>query len=318
MNKIVIGIPTFKRIVLLEKLIKSIYASKLDYNLVCGIDIVVVDNDIEKSAKPIINKLSTYAPKSFKIYYFNEPTKGLSYVRNEILKQAFKFNSKFIVCVDDDEHVVAEWLIELTKTIIHNKGDFAIGPVLPEFVNQPPLYISKWFYRKNHDNNKQLYDFFGGGNLIMKTEFLKKNNLSYDNRFNTTGGEDSYFGLEALKKDAKVFWAKKALAYETIGNDRANIYWLFKRAFRGGNTYTYILIVERMYFLLLKKIIINIFRICIGIPLLLLLLFPIKNKYHVLFKFIATSLGSFAAILKIKFHEYGPLKKSNPKCKNTH
>ena len=172
----------------------------LDKDFIDSVDIVVVDNDKLKTAEITVKDLKKEVPNQFNLHYFNNSNKGLSHVRNEILKQAYTFNPDFLVCIDDDEYVVKDWLNELIKTIVNNKADIVVGPVLPKFENETPNYISKWFIRKEHPTNKQLFISFGAGNLILKTTFLKAHNLDFDMRFNTTGAEDTYFGVEALKK----------------------------------------------------------------------------------------------------------------------
>ncbi|MGJ8735329.1 glycosyltransferase [Zobellia laminariae] len=305
MKNIVIGIPTYKREILLKKLIRSIFASNLDKDFIDSVDIVVVDNDKLKTAEITVNELKQEIPNQFTIHYFNNSNKGLSNVRNEILRQAYTFNPDFLVCIDDDEYIVEDWLNELTKTIVNNKADIVVGPVLPKFENETPNYISKWFKRKKHSNNEQLFAPIGSGNLILRTAFFKKNNIFFDMRFNSTGAEDTFFSLQAIKNNAKIFFSANAIAYEYFPKSRANINWLFKRYFRGGNTYTYILILEKNYLSLLRKILVNIFSLILGMIILVSVLFPFKNRYYVLLKLIAPSLGSFAAIFNFKYHEYG-------------
>lgn len=50
----------------------------------------------------------------------------------------------------------------------------------------------------------------------MCSKFLKDHQLQFDPRFNTTGAEDSYFGISVLKKEGIIRWAGNAVAYETI------------------------------------------------------------------------------------------------------
>ncbi len=308
MNHLVIGIPTYKRIVLLEKLIRSIFECSLDKNSINKVDIIIVDNDIAKTAMGVVKTFGEQVPSPFKLHYFNNAVKGLSHVRNELLKQSHTFNPDYLICVDDDEYVVKEWLTELIETMANNKADIVVGPVFPKFENETPIQISKWFYRIKHENNEQLSSFFGGGNLILRSKFLKDNDLKYDVRFNTTGGEDTYFGVQALKKEARIFWAEKAIAYENIPEERARLNWLFKRYYRGGNTYTYILILEKRYFLILKKIAVSMVSLLLGFFFLPLILLPIKNRYYGLLKLLAPSLGSFSAFFNIRFHEYATSK----------
>lgn len=304
MNHIVIGIPTYKRSVLLKKLIRSIFASDLDKEFIDRVDIIVVDNDELKTAEETVKSLEKEVPYQTSLNYYCNSNKGLSYVRNEILKQAYTFNPDFLVCIDDDEYTTKAWLNALTKTIINNTADIVVGPVVPEFEKDTPIYISKWFKREKYTNNTQLFNPIGSGNLILRTAFFKKNNISFDLRFNSTGAEDTFFSLQSIKNGARIFYSENALVHEYIPENRANINWLFKRYFRGGNTYTYILIIEKRYISLLRKILVNICSLILGMILLVSVLFPFKNRCYALLKLIAPSLGSFAAIFNFKYHEY--------------
>jgi len=146
MNKLVVGIPTYKRPKMLEKLILSIYASQLNANLIGTIDIVVVDNDKERTAASIINELKKKCIQPFAIHYFNFPKKGLTHVRNEIIKQSLSFDPDYIAFVDDDEYVTENWLNELVKTMIDMNADIVLGPNLPVFENEVPEYLARWFH----------------------------------------------------------------------------------------------------------------------------------------------------------------------------
>src|SRR5690606_5169402 len=109
-----------------------------------------------------------------------------------------------------------------------------------------PIYISHHFRTYNIKNNAQI-KFFDSNNFIISTEFLNKNKLNFDERFNFTGGEDRYFGTQALKFNAKIVWSKNALVYESIPVSRANLSWLIKRKFRTSNRSTYIKLLEKNY-----------------------------------------------------------------------
>ena len=108
MNHLVIGIPTYKRPLLLEKLINSIYKCNVDSNFICEIDILIVDNDISKTAKNTASKSKNIGNDKFKLHYHHYPIKGLSNVRNKIIEKANEFDPDYIVFVDDDEYVTQE------------------------------------------------------------------------------------------------------------------------------------------------------------------------------------------------------------------
>jgi len=300
--RVAIGIPTYKRPLMLKKLILSILKNNINSLLINEINIIVVDNDIDKSAEKITNELKNEFCNTCKLNYHSYPEKGLANVRNEIFRQAFEFNPNFIACIDDDEYASPEWVNQLVSTIAANEGDIVMGPVIPIFETQVSPYISYWFKNRTLNNNQKVI-FFETCNFIISTKFLLNNKVDFDCRFNSTGGEDSYFGITALKKGAKIFWASKALIYETIPTKRASLRWLLKRSFRYSNTRIYILFLEKKYLLILKKILVKMIYFIAGLFSLVLLPFQIKFKYWGPIN-IAESIGTFTGIVNIKYHEY--------------
>ena len=183
MNNIVIAIPTYKRPIMLRKLILSIADLNIDKALIHSVSILVVDNDIEKTAEETINKLIIETDGIHKLYYFNYAVKGLSNVRNELLRKSFELTSDFIVFIDDDEFVTREWLNELVKTMINNNADVVRGPAFAELDDYIPDHVACWFKRENFPDNLKL-NTLTTGNLILRTSSLQKYNVWFDNRFN--------------------------------------------------------------------------------------------------------------------------------------
>lgn len=303
MYNLTIGIPSYKRPEMLEKLVLSILLSNIDRELIGALNIVVVDNDVERTAEPIVKQLiENNSSTFFQLHYYNFPIKGLSNVRNEILDKALLFQPDYIAFVDDDEYVHAEWLNELTRTVVNNHADFAVGPAIPVFETAVSSGLVYGF--NNFEYGDQLkINYIHSGNLIIRTAFLLANNLRFDSRFNTLGAEDSYFGVSALKMGGSIYWSKQAIVYETIPAKRGTLSWLIKRKFRGGNTFVYILLLEKEYGKLLKKIIISLFYLSFGTLALLLTPFNFKYRYIGVYK-ISESLGAFSSLIKIQYHEY--------------
>lgn len=300
--KIVVGIPTFKRPEMLRKLLLSILENKLDPKLIKEINVIVVDNDNDKSAEPIVWELKNQFENNFTLLYHSYPVKGLSNVRNEIFKSSLDLDPHYIACIDDDEYPSSEWLTELVLMISTNQADIVMGPVIPVFEKEVPPKIARWFKARKLNNNQKV-TFFETSNFIISSNFLFANKISFDNRFNSTGGEDSYFGIVALKKEANIFWASKAIIYETIPVKRATLQWLLKRGFRYSNTRIYILLLEKQYGKILKRIGVKTIYFFGGIIALVLLPFPSKNKFWGPIN-IAESIGTFTGIFNIKYHEY--------------
>lgn len=302
MYSIVICVPTYKRPLMLEKLIQSIANCNMDKSLIHELNIVIIDNDIKKTAEKTVYRLKDKYYSEINIFYYSLPEKGLSNIRNELIKKSLIFMPDFIVFIDDDEYADSKWLNELLTTIITNDADMAMGPVIPVFDNIVSSSISYWFKRQHFNNNSRI-DAVATNNLIIRMDSLQKYNVWFDSRFNKTGGEDSYFGKIMIKKGAKAYWSRNAIVYETISKNRSNIHWLIRRYYNGANNYTYILKIDRDYSKLIIKILVSIFYILIGAFLFLLILFPIKKKYWGLLK-IAEGAGGIAALFSLRYNEY--------------
>jgi succinoglycan biosynthesis protein ExoM len=299
MNNIVVCIPTYKRPLMLKKLILSIIENNLDQSLLVGLNIIAVDNDIERTAEAVLNELREQHKNTYNLIYYNYPIKGLSNVRNYILDCALQFKPDYIVCIDDDEYVTSEWLNELIKSITNNKADVVRGPVLAIADEPIPAKIWYWFRRENFKNNSQI-NTLASGNMIMKSSSLQQFNIKFDHRFNFLGAEDSFFGIQILKKGAKICWAANAIAYETIPKRRASLNWLIKRTYRGASTYAYILVLEKEYLSLLKKIVISFIYVILGFISLFYFLIPVKTRYWGILKLSEGIGGLLGGLLLYK------------------
>lgn len=303
MNNIVIGIPTFKRPIQLNKLLVSIFALQIDNSLIKKVDIVLIDNDKERSAEPVVKRLESKSIGRFRLHYHNYPKKGLTLVRNEILKKALELKPDFIACIDDDEYPSPKWLNELVSHIIVNNADLVVGGIVPVFEMDVSKSLSKWFFLAKPTNPSKIGYHCSTGNLILRAKFLEDHNLRFDIRFNKTGAEDTFFGVQAEKKGGICLNTEKAIIFENIPQKRGTLKWLLKRKYRTALTYITILKIEKKHGLLTKKILTSFIYLFAGILALVLAPFRFNNRYIGLVK-IAESLGGFAGIFNINYEEY--------------
>jgi len=302
MYKIVVCIPTYKRPEMFKELVLSISQANINPELVRELNILVVDNDLNKSAEITALELKERLKHSFRIDYHNFPVKGLSNVRNEILRRSKDLNADYLAFVDDDEYVSPDWLNELLKTMIISKGDIIMGPVISVLKPGVSKYISCWFERPGYENNQRL-QYLRTGNLLVNSKSVSDRNISFDDRFNSTGGEDAYFGFQMIQQGATIFWSAGAVVFETIPEKRASLKWLIKRSFNGAVTFTRVLKIEKNYLGLMKKILVNIIYLVIGSAALILIALPFRKKYWGIFR-VSESLGGFAGLLNIPFQAY--------------
>jgi succinoglycan biosynthesis protein ExoM len=307
MHQIVICIPTYKRPLLLKKLVQSISKCNIDASLIKDFTMIVVDNDEGKTAMPVINELKVELDSfANKLTYVNYPLKGLANVRNELIRNALLLNPDYITFVDDDEYVSPEWLNELVKTITINKADIALGPVISIVDDNVPRYVSYWHQRQNYPNNTRL-DFLASNNLIIDIKSFLEKNIWFDTRFNSTGAEDVFFGSQMLKKGAKIIWAANAIVYEPVPENRTKLKWLMKRRYNGAANFTVILKLEKNYPGLIRKVLVSIAYFISGSLALLIVPFPFKGKYWGVVK-ISEGIGGFAGLLNLQLNEYAKSK----------
>jgi succinoglycan biosynthesis protein ExoM len=302
MNTVAICIPTYKRPLMLEHLLQTILNSEIDESQIKAVHIIVVDNDSHQTASRIVKKLANPLISNFSFQYHVYPVKGLSSVRNELIKKALEKKTDYIVFIDDDEFVTQEWLKELLKTILFTNADAVRGPVLPVITDFAQPNIWYWFKREKYENNSQLKSL-ATGNLMIKRTSFEKYNVWFDNRFNLSGSEDGYFGMQFLKKGAKIHWANKAIAYETIPESRLTLTWLVKRIYRTSSTYSYMLKLEHKYSLLSKKVIVSVIYVLLGIPTLLMMISKSKLKYWGILKMVE-GIGGLMGIANKTYKEY--------------
>jgi len=288
---------------MLEKLILSICNCNIDKSIVGNIKILVVDNDIEKTAEKVINGLVGHVEGKYELVYSSYPYKGIVNVRNECIKISLTYEPDYFVFVDDDEYVTKEWLNELVKTIISTKADIVRGPVPAETAGNVPQSISYWIKKRVTYPDGSRISRIATGNMIMSRLSFQKYNVWFDPRFNITGSSDYFWGVQLLKKGATFFWAANAIAYETIPENRSNLKWLMKRVYRGGSTYLWVLKLEKEYMKIFKKIVVSVIYIIAGLLTSFIALLPFKKRYWGILK-LSEGIGGINGLFNLFYLEY--------------
>jgi succinoglycan biosynthesis protein ExoM len=225
-------IATYKRPELLKKLLVSLKRQKLPKNVL--IEIIVVDNDIQKSAEPVIRLFKNLS--NFPIFYFNQIIKNISSTRNLSVE---KSAGKYILFIDDDEVAAPEWIYHHLKTIEKYNADGVIGPVFIEFDSSAAKWIQKreFFYPKIQDTGEKP-EYMGTGNCCLKASVIQNLNQPFDIRYGITGGEDTHL-FKRLEKEGKRFvFCREAAVTEYLPFQKTTISYLFFRGLKGGNTHT--------------------------------------------------------------------------------
>lgn len=265
---------TYKRPEKLERLLNNL--SNINYQKNIKTEILVVDNDKEKSAEKVVSKFS----QRLCIHYVSEKQKGLSNARNAALRESMNYGASHIAFIDDDEIADINWLVNHIE--FYQKCEdiyISSGPTYKRFENNYPSYIINNTVFATH-SSKKLGDYkktCASGNVFFPLNIIKDSNTYFSKDFNFSGSEDTDFFSRLSKNGYIIGWNYNAVNFELINDERANIKWILNRAFHNGysvsltrflnqkNFYKRLFYIIEKIFTLLMNFIIIIFSIPFGI-----------------------------------------------------
>lgn len=230
---IIIACCTYKREKQLETTIQSLIS--MDFPEDIKTEILIVDNDEQKSAESVVEKYRQNAPA--KILYTVENSTGLSNVRNKALNKAIELGATHIAFIDDDETATPEWLIRHINFYNNQKDIFvSSGPTFVKFDKKYPAHIENNDVFKKPTTKKfgQIRKTCASGNVFFPLNIVKENNLYFSEKFNFSGGEDSDFFKRVSENGYAIGWNPDAINYEIAGAERANIKWILARKYFNG------------------------------------------------------------------------------------
>lgn len=222
-------VATFKRPEMLRKLIQSLFDQKQIDDII--LEIIIVDNDVARSAKEIVAEFSDTS--SISISYYEQSIQNISLTRNMALDMS---SGDYIAIIDDDETADNYWIRNLVDALIKFSADAVFGYVIPIFDPK----ISEWkkqreiyFLPLGKTGDSPL--FYYTTNCIIKADKVKKNNLRFDPKYGLTGGEDSVFFDLLSKYQSKFIVCREAISYEIVPNYRTKLKFICNRYFQKGN-----------------------------------------------------------------------------------
>ena len=301
MDKILIAVCTYLRPNMLERAFSHIKALKPLNDAI--VEVLIVDNDKEQSAKNVVEKICSQNDFPYKIHYKVQEERGLSPARNKVLQSALELNADFIACFDDDDSPDENWLFGLwnfEKSMTEKKGKPVIvtGPAFSKFDKNYPKYITMNFRSKTTKKTGQLRHTAATGNVLIPAEVIKKG-VFFDECYKFMGGEDGEFFQKAQTFGFEIYWCNEAVVYENITEEKANIKRILHRYFYNGFSNVFFELKKMDSFLYRLKIsskaIINITICTIVLPFSLILgrvgLFGVLSS-------ILKSAGKFWALIR--------------------
>ncbi|WBA84458.1 glycosyltransferase family 2 protein [Endozoicomonas sp. GU-1] len=161
------------------------------------LEVIVVDNDQEKTAEKIIDDISRDYP--FDIKYFSEPEKNIATARNKSIEMA---TGEWLAFIDDDEEADSNWISQLLNTAKKYQADFVQGPVIPIYPKSTPTWIKEgdYFGRRNLVTGTEI-DCGAAGNGLLYSQWVK-DGLRFNKEFGLTGGGKTVIFLSVyIKKE---------------------------------------------------------------------------------------------------------------------
>jgi succinoglycan biosynthesis protein ExoM len=297
---------TFRRPQLLSVLLNAIATQTWcqDDN---HVEIVVVDNDPEHSAKIILKNWQSTTKCSLIFSHVSQA--NIAVARNTTLMLA---THDWIAFIDDDEVPESDWLFNLVKTQKEFNADAVFGPVLPRYLTDTPQWIidGAYFDRPRFKTGTAIgIENARTGNVLIASQCFKHIDGPFDIAFGRTGGEDSLFFRDILTSQPIFVWCDQAPVSEDVPLTRANHIWLLQRSYRVGQTW---MRTEIYRLPLIRKIYHSIYLALRAIVQLIVafILFTVLFLFSRTLAFFwirkaVLQIGKIMGITRFQYHEYG-------------
>lgn len=198
--------------------------------------VVVVDNDAEGSARPVVERVR--AGGGLDITYVVEERRGIARARNRAVAEAKPCD--LIAFIDDDDWPEPDWLARLLAHKARCGAAAVLGPLDPVFEEPPPAWIERgrFFGSLHHRTGTELrhWQVRTGGVLVDASIIEAAGPEPFDVRFDLHGGEDTALFFDLLEQGHRVVWVEEAVIHEVVPPTKARLRWLLLRAFRIGNS----------------------------------------------------------------------------------
>jgi len=234
-----VAIVTYRRANPLREVLEALLTIERPAN--CGLHILIVDNDPNRSAEEVVRGFSQTAP--WPTGYLVEPRRGIPFARNRCLAKAEGVNADALVFIDDDELPSPQWLARLVEHYRTTGCQLIGGPVAMRAEPQGALSlwqrlvfasIVAWVNRKAR-RSKWRADRGSPvtvvtNNWLCDLRFISDKKLRFRTDHPASGGSDAAFFREAVAKGVRHGWCPDAVVYDRLPAQRVSLAYQFHRA----------------------------------------------------------------------------------------
>lgn len=222
---VLIAIPTFqRRAELLHVLTTTRNRLKTRYK----VSFLVVDNNPTPQEQDAVDAFAETT--DFPVHYIHEPKPGVSNARNAAIAFA---DTRYLAFLDDDMEITADWLDEMIKTSRESGFGVIFGPIIAQFsdlADPRNPYLSPFYSRTLEDQiTTELKKPFGTGGCLIDLTQGEHPNPPFDPNLNESGGEDDIFFSSLARTGVKFGWAKRALCFENVPDERTTKDYIIRR-----------------------------------------------------------------------------------------
>jgi glycosyltransferase involved in cell wall biosynthesis len=244
MAQVVIGVPTFRRPLWLERCLRALPDVRRDRD----VRVVVADNDSDQRQGVAVCEKLVAEGYGLPLTAVVVERRGISHTRNALVAACIADpEAEFLVMIDDDEWPDSGWLTALLSVQAAHGADVVGGPVRRVFETAVPDYVvraNQPDYKKTPTGPIDLVD--ATSNILFRADLFRERPAPwFDPEYALMGGEDKDL-LVSFKLEGRRFaWAADAIVSEELPASRCSAGWMIKRAFWVGNTDTLINLKRR-------------------------------------------------------------------------
>ncbi len=225
---ITVCVCTYKRPVLLARLLRELNDQQTDGLFTCSV--VVAENDRDQPTRGVVEAFAASA--AIPVEYCVEPTQNIALARNRAIAHA---RGDFVAFIDDDEFPKKDWLLHMFKACNQHGIDGVLGPVLPHFAEGAPGWVikGKFFDRPEHPSGMRLgWLQTRTGNVLLKSDLFTGETQPFNSQC-VEGSDQEFF--KRMMQNGRVFvWCNEAVAYEVVPPARWKRSFLVRRALSRG------------------------------------------------------------------------------------
>lgn len=203
----------------------------------CAVEIIVVDNDAEMTARAVVEKSETAYDQTLR--YVHEPVANISRARNRALNEA---SHPLCLFLDDDQLIAPEFFTTLKQTVASAPNNFGALRLAIKWRFETP--VPRWKTQAITGNDSSdtkrhlrplLRTEMGTGGLLVNKKHLPASDVPYfDTDLGRSGGEDVDFFLRASSSGCFFYFASTPPVIERVPEQRSTCRYAFQSAHRKG------------------------------------------------------------------------------------